>query len=446
MSQPVWSITNLVRYIKSALDHDMNLQSILIKGEISNFTHHCSGHYYFTLKDSNARISCVMFASNARRCPLQIKDGMKVLVSANVSMYEPQGTCQLYVLQIQLDGIGDLFMQLEEIKRRMNAQGYFDPAHKKPLPLYPMNIGVISARSGAATQDVFTTLKRRWPLASVFFYPCLVQGREAEQELIKTVQKADQQGHDVLLIVRGGGSIEDLWCFNSEALAKCVYACNTVIVSGVGHVTDTTLIDYVADRRAPTPTAAAELITPNRQEVLLNVNKDYQRMINAMQNTLANYHHQLSRIENHRLLKDPLTYIQHDALRLAMDVQRLSNVQTMKEKLRARLNQIFDAMSSHGTQLSLKKTHDLTLMNEQLIHALSMKQEAALRALRQNAALLDAYSPLKSVARGYSLTYDENHRLITSIDTINVGDVMSVRIKDGTIYGTITGKEPLDEQ
>lgn len=445
MSQAIWSISSLVRYIKSTLDHDMNLQSILIKGEVSNFTHHRSGHYYFTLKDNSSRISCVMFASYARRCPLQIKDGMKVLISANVSMYEPQGNCQLYVLQVQLDGIGDLFMQLEEIKRRLNAEGLFDEAHKKMLPEYPMNIGIISARTGAATQDVFTTIKRRWPLASVFFYPCLVQGKDADADLIKTLTYADTNHHDCILIVRGGGSIEDLWCFNSEALARCVYHCESVIVSGVGHETDTTLIDYVSDRRAPTPTAAAELITPDWHDVVNKVVINRERMLRSMQNKLLLSKQALNQIKSNKLLSEPLNYIQNDAMRLAMDVNRLEKVVTMGERLRYQLNQLFEAMSRNGRQLCLENRHDLMQVNEHLYRSIEPIKMKKHQELKRYAALLDAFSPLKIVARGYSLTYDEKQHLIQSVNDVSCNEQLKIRVSDGMILTRVEGKELINE-
>ena len=258
MSQNVYSVSALVHYIKQTLDNDIRIQSILIKGEISNFTNHRSGHWYFTLKDARSKISCVMFSSHARRCNILLKEGMKVIVTASVSMYEAGGSVQLYVTAVRSDGLGDLFLQLEEVKKKLAAQGLFDPQKKKPLPQYPMRIGVITAKTGAAVQDILTTISRRWPLAEVVVYPSLVQGIQASGAIVENLRKADQGGHDVILLARGGGPIEDLWCFNEEAVARAVFAMHTVIVTGVGHETDTTLVDYVSDARAPTPTAAAD--------------------------------------------------------------------------------------------------------------------------------------------------------------------------------------------
>ena len=283
MSQNVYSVSALVHYIKQTLDNDIRIQSILIKGEISNFTNHRSGHWYFTLKDARSKISCVMFSSHARRCNILLKEGMKVIVTASVSMYEAGGSVQLYVTAVRSDGLGDLFLQLEEVKKKLAAQGLFDPQKKKPLPQYPMRIGVITAKTGAAVQDILTTISRRWPLAEVVVYPSLVQGIQASGAIVENLRKADQGGHDVILLARGGGPIEDLWCFNEEAVARAVFAMHTVIVTGVGHETDTTLVDYVSDARAPTPTAAAELITPDLEEVRMNVSLMRRRLVKDME-------------------------------------------------------------------------------------------------------------------------------------------------------------------
>ncbi|MEG1702615.1 MAG: exodeoxyribonuclease VII large subunit, partial [Erysipelotrichaceae bacterium] len=250
MKQVVYSVSTLVHYIKQSLDHDMNIQSILIKGEISNFTNHRSGHWYFTLKDNKAKLSCVMFSTNVARCPLVLKEGMKVIVSASVSMYEAAGTTQLYVNKVQVDGLGDLYLQYEQTKEKLAKEGLFDPSLKKAIPKYPMSIAIISAKEGAAIQDMLITIAKRWPIAQVSFYPSLVQGNQAVASLIECLKKAEQNHHEVILLARGGGSIEDLWCFNDETLARLIVSLTTPIISGVGHESDTTLVDYVADMRA----------------------------------------------------------------------------------------------------------------------------------------------------------------------------------------------------
>lgn len=442
MSQMIWSISSLVKYIKNSLDNDQRIQSILIKGEVSNFTNHRSGHLYFTLKDASSRISCVMFASHARNCPLQIKDGMKILATANVSMYEASGNCQLYVTKIQIDGIGDLYLKLEEIKAKMNQEGYFKAEHKQPLVAYPESIGVISAKTGAATQDVFTTLKRRWPLAQVSFYPSLVQGIGAEADLIKTLQYADRQKHDVILIVRGGGSIEDLWCFNSETLAKCVYACQSVIVSGIGHETDTTLIDYVADKRAPTPTAAAELVTPNLIEVKNSLIVFSSRMNQAMNQNLRSHSERFEKLRNHRYFRDPMSYLQNDQMRLMMNIHRLANYQTSLQEERIALNETYRLMSTAGKKIKEAKQQELNTKKEKLVHGMKFFQQQNQNDFSKKIALLDAFSPLKIVQRGYSLAYHDT-TLIHSISEVSVGDELKSRVGDGYLYSKIEKKESL---
>ena len=261
------TVAALVRYLKGKVDIDPKLQDLIVKGEISNFVAHRSGHFYFTLKDENARISCVMFANKAYRCPLKMENGMNVLVRGAISIYESSGQCQIYVDSVELDGLGLIYQRIEELKRKLSLEGLFEKEHKKILPKYPMTIGVISALEGAATQDVFTTIKRRWPICKINFYPSLVQGENAAKNIIKRLNEADNDNNDVVLLVRGGGSIEDLFCFYDESLIRTIYDMKTPIVTGVGHETDTTLVDYVSDMRAPTPTAAAELITPDYRDV-----------------------------------------------------------------------------------------------------------------------------------------------------------------------------------
>lgn len=444
MKRDVLSISQLVAQIKSTIDQNHDLRSVLVKGEISNFTHHQSGHYYFTLKDARSRINCVMFSSYAMRCPLKCKEGMKVIASGNVTVYEPYGNCQLYVTGLQLDGLGDLYLQLEEVKKRMYDQGYFDIAHKKIKPEYPMNIAVVSARSGAAIQDVLTTLTRRWPLARVFFYPCLVQGNEAVMDLMKTIAYADQQGHDLMLVVRGGGSIEDLWCFNSEALAKLIFQCKTVVISGVGHETDTTLIDYVADYRAPTPTAAAELATPELSEVVQRLQINKQRLHQLMNTKLTQAKQQLASLSKNRLLSDPMLFIRNDALTLLMLEKRLSQFNAQVDYYHQQLNHLQKRLDYAARQLIKNKRNEQDnlkyRLNQQILYLLEENRKKFLQRIQ----LLDAYSPLKIVERGYSITYHQNHVIKQCADIIE-GDEITTRLKDGTLISRVIRKEEFHE-
>lgn len=440
MSRSIYTVSSLVHYLKERVDHDINLQTILIKGEISNFTNHRSGHWYFTLKDAKARINCVMFASYASRCAFLLKEGMEVIVTASMTVYEVQGSVQLQVTKVQSDGLGDLYLQYEQLKKQLAREGLFDPAHKKPLPLYPEHIVLISGKEAAALQDMRNTLKRRWPLAKVSFLPSLVQGKNAAKELIETIKKADALHPDVILLARGGGSLEELWCFNDEALARCIYNCTSVLVSGVGHETDTTLVDYVSDARAATPTAAAELVTPDIKEVrhLLHVQKRH--MITSMRAQLKEAKAVLGQLHANRYIHDPMLYIKDMQLRLAMVSKELEQVQYRMEtasntlqSLRQRL--LFCCEKHHG-----KAQEQLTIQEGKLQNQIGVYGQAQEQRLRNACALLDAYSPLKILSRGYGVLYDEEH-IVKSVQDIQVQDTITIRMSDGKLQANVIQKE-----
>lgn len=445
MSQTMYSVTSLVHYIKESFDHDYNLQSILIKGEISNFTNHRSGHWYFTLKDAKAKISCVMFASYASRCKIIVKEGMNVIVSASLSMYEAGGSVQLYVTSLQSDGLGDLFLQLEEVKKRLSNEGVFADSHKQDLPLYPMHIGIVTAKSGAAIQDVLTTIARRWPLANVKVYPSLVQGAQASKSIVTQLQAADVAHHDVILLVRGGGAIEDLWCFNDEALARTIYDMKTCLVSGVGHESDTTLVDYVSDARAPTPTAAAELITPDIQEVKQHCSMLRNRLISQIQADITSQRQALLHLKQCRYLKDPLSFITQEQMKLAMHVKELGvvelQVQRMSNILQTRLHQI--ASSAKRIQ-NIQREH-ISKSNMKLRYQMEQYPQQRRLEMKKHIQLLDAYSPLKILGRGYHITYQKDH-IVKCMSDVILTEEIQVRMADGVLHASITNKEELSWQ
>lgn len=444
MSSPVYTVSALVRYIKSALDNDMNLQAVFIKGEISNFTNHRSGHWYFTLKDAKARISCVMFSSYASRCPILLKEGMKVIITASVSMYEAAGSTQLYVTKVQADGIGDLYLQLEQTKAKLAKEGLFDPGHKKALPAYPMSIGIITAKTGAAVQDMLTTIARRWPLAKVAVYPTLVQGAAASAQLIQVLQKADQNGHEVLLLARGGGSLEDLWCFNDEALARTVYQLETVVVTGVGHETDTTLVDYVSDARAPTPTAAAELITPDRNEVLQNLMMMRQRMLQALRMLDQKSRRSLELVKNNRYLKNPLAYAESQKLQLAMTIKSLGDVENRVERSRYALSLQSRKLAYQASLLMQEAARYNEHKEQQLTDMMQEKIRIYKAQMAQQTALLDAFSPLKILNRGYSIVSKES--IIRSVTQLHPTDEVEIRFADGRVIAQIENIKENDHE
>ena len=440
MKQSVYSVSSLVHYIKQTLDNDLNVQSFLIKGEISNFTNHRSGHWYFTLKDAKAKISCVMWASYASRCKVLLKEGMKVILTASVSMYEAGGSVQLYVTKVQTDGLGELFLQLEQVKKQLSREGLFDPSHKKELPQYPMNIGIITAKTAAAVQDILTTISRRWPLAEVRVYPCLVQGVQAAPAIIENLRKADEGGHDVVLLARGGGPIEDLWCFNDEAVARSVFAMKTVIVTGVGHEIDTTLVDYVSDARAATPTAAAELITPDIQEVTGMLAGYRKRLISDMMNRIQLAKRQLQPMQQNRYLKDPMQYIEQEQMKLAMHVKELGIVEHQIRQLHTRLRQHSSQLAMLAERKNRDKQKLLDEMKDTLLYGMEHYKIDKKQKVKEQIQLLDAYSPLKILSRGYHIAYHEDH-LVKSVNDVDVEDELKLRMQDGILCARVEKKE-----
>ena len=252
------SVTQLTKYIKYRIDNDNHLQEVYLKGEISNFKAHTRGHFYFTIKDENSRINAIMFSFNASKLKFMPKDGMKILVKGKVSVFEATGNYQIYVSELLEDGIGNLHIAFEELKKKLSEEGLFDQKYKKPIPKIPMKVGIVTASTGAAIKDILSTIKRRFPICQTILFPCLVQGELAKDDIVKKLDIADNYGLDVIILGRGGGSIEDLWPFNEEIVARKVFECKTPIISGVGHQIDFTICDFVADSRAETPTGAAE--------------------------------------------------------------------------------------------------------------------------------------------------------------------------------------------
>lgn len=439
MRKPVWSVTTLVRYLKNSLDADINLQSILIKGEISNLTKHRSGHWYFTLKDHGARLSCVMFSSYVKRCNIPVNEGMKVILTANVSIYEAQGSTQLYVTDLQSDGIGDLYLQFEELKSKLMKEGYFNPEHKKELPLYAENIGIISAKEGAAIHDMIQTIQRRWPIAKITFYPSLVQGSSASADMIEKLLEADKHGHDVILLARGGGSIEDLWAFNDENLAKTIYHMHTVIVCGVGHENDITLVDYVCDKRGATPTAAAELVTPDILEVTQRIKMIKNRLITDMYTKIEKEKSRLEHIKDKKMMKDPLSYIQNEQMQLILSTQRLQVITTHLQNYKKEINENHQKLSLLGITFKNRNDQILSRKKMELIHLMEHKLQKTKQQFHSNLKLLDAYSPLKILDRGYSITSNEN-KIVRILDDVNIQDNIHIRVKDGMICAVVKNK------
>lgn len=394
----VLSVSQINFYIKSIIENDGSLQFVLVTGEISNLTvHQRSGHIYLSLKDSNSVISAVMFAGNARRLKFRLENGMKVICRGRISVYEPSGRYQLYIEDMQPDGVGALTLAFEQLKKSLAQKGLFDNAHKKPLPKFPKTIGVITSPTGAAVQDITNIIRRRFPSADIVLAPVLVQGESAPEQLVRAVNKfSASKIADVVIIGRGGGSAEDLWAFNDEQLAYAVYNCETPIISGVGHETDFTVCDFVADVRASTPSAAAELAVPDRQELMSYYFKQKQ-YISAMFD---------------RKIKTAQLRLENQQRRISASSPKLKAEQLEK-------------------QLSAKSEKLTRFMNIYI----SNKENKLIAAKGK----LDGLNPLNVLNRGYAIA-EKDEKIITSSKQLKDGDDFTVILSDGKINAKVCGE------
>ncbi len=434
----------LTKYIKRKFEADPHLQDIYVKGEISNYKQHSSGHMYFTLKDDKARILAVMFASNNRNMKFSPENGLKVLLRGEISLYEPSGQYQIYIKEMQPDGIGDLFLAYEQLKKRLEDEGLFLTKHKKSLPLYPKTIGIITSPTGAAIRDILTTIKRRYPIAKVLILPALVQGGQAAPSIVRAIEQANLRSElDVLIVGRGGGSIEELWPFNEEIVARAIFQSAIPIISAVGHETDFTIADFVADLRAPTPTGAAELAVPHLDELLERVLQRQARLIRAMREKLSSQKAKLVRIEKSYAFRYPRRLYQQKLEHIDRLSDRLSKgvISTNKQKqadLMA-LTKRLDRLSPK--QLLLIEQEGLVRMQKRLqkasINVFQHKQREFINII----STLDALSPLKIMDRGYSLVYTKEKTLIKNIDQVETNDFIQIQLNNGKIDCQVIKKE-----
>lgn len=403
------SVTTLVRYLKNKLDSDEALRSVQVSGELSNFRKTSSGHLYFTLKDENSAISCVMFKSKAYSLSFVPENGNKVICSGSISMFEASGSLQLYVNTLKLDGIGDLYRQYEELKNKLFNEGLFDDDHKKEIPtLYPSKVAVLCGKDSAAMSDIKIQFNRRWPLCKVDYYPVIVQGSEGPSSMIKTLKDIDTLDYEIIVLARGGGSFEDLFCFNDERLVRTIYNLNTFIITGVGHQQDFTLVDFVSDRRAPTPTGAIEMITPNIDDVLDSIDDLSYRLNKSIDLLITNNKDKLIQLSNNKYFKDPSLLVDKVSLLLDYKIERLKrfsnkldNYQLQIDKEVERMGLLFDIKLN-------KKRNELDRLN----------------------GLLKAYSCENTLKRGYALVYKDN-KLINK--DINNNDKLVIETYDQII-------------
>lgn len=395
----VFSITQINEYLRSKMDADPQLSSVAVKGEISNYKMYPSGHHYFTLKDEGGALKCVMFKGNALRLRFRPENGMQVIAMGKITVYPRDGAYQLYCTAMALDGIGDLHAAFEQLKKKLAAQGLFDPAHKKPIPKYPQIIGIVTSSAGAAVHDMLRILRKRYPLSKVLLFPVRVQGAEAPPEIAAAIRYANHYRiADLLIVGRGGGSIEDLWAFNDERVAYAIYESRIPVISAVGHEPDVTISDYVADLRAATPSNAAELAVPDQDALRQNLDAMSAAMATALNRQLKAARQHLNVLGASPALQSPVSYLN----------QKRKNLELLQNRI----------VSAETNAIHRRKQHYIGLT-----------------------AKLDAMSPLKVLTRGYAITQTEDGAVIRSVEQVHSGDFINVTLSDGRFTAAVTGKE-----
>ena len=410
------TITQLTRYIKYKIDNDINLQEVFLKGEISNFKAHTRGHYYFTIKDENSRINAIMFASQTKKLKFLPEDRMKVLATGKISVYEANGGYQIYVSDMLEDGVGNLYIAYEQLKKKLEANGLFDKDKKKPIPKIPKRVGVITAPTGAAIRDIISTIKRRFPLTEIILLPALVQGADAAPSIVKQIKNAENYNLDTLIVGRGGGSIEDMWCFNDEEVANAIYNCPIPIISAVGHEIDFTIADFVADLRAPTPTGAAELAVPNRIDVINYIDQLKIRNKKIIFNKIEFLKQKLNDITNKYILKNPMSIYE-------IKEQQFSGI---IEKLKYNITNIYNKKEKEYLNITS------SFIFKEPIKLTEKKKQKYLQIISK----LDALSPLSTIKRGYSVVR-KNNKVITSKNDLIKNDKIEIELSDGNIKAEI---------
>ena len=376
MNEKYLKISEINNYIKSLVDNDFFLNRVYLKGEISNFKNHTRGHLYFTLKDEESRISAVMFSSAASKLLFTPEDGMNVLVTGRISCYPAAGTYQIYVDKMEQDGVGNLYVLFEQLKEKLSKEGLFNEDHKLQIPKYPNKIGIITAPTGAAIKDILSTIKRRYPLCETILFPALVQGDDAKNDIVRQIKRAEDYNLDVLIIGRGGGSIEDLWAFNEEIVARAIYECKIPTISAVGHEIDFTISDFVADLRAPTPTGAAEMAVPTVME-MDNAIKNYQIRLNKAIKNLVNQKFILLRnVKNSYVLKNPLSLYEIKEQKLDSLIDRLNtsynNLINIKD---IKLNNLINSIESLNPVRTLKRGYTMVKKDDKIVKDFSKLKE-----------------------------------------------------------------------
>lgn len=416
MEQEYIKISELNNYIKSLLDKDIYLNKVYLKGEISNFKNHTRGHLYFTLKDDESRISAVMFQSSAVKLTFMPEDGMNVLVSGRISAYPAQGSYQIYVDKMEPDGLGALYIEYEKLKKKLASLGLFAKEKKKPIPRFPEKIGVITAPTGAAVRDIMSTIKRRYPMTEAILFPCLVQGKDAAPDIVRQIKRADSYGVDTIIVGRGGGSIEDLWAFNEEAVAYAIYECKTPIISAVGHEIDWTIADFVADLRAPTPTGAAEMAVPTVLDINTLIDNYKIRLNKNIKNMVNTKFIKLRSLRQSFILKNPMSMYE-------VKEQKLDS---LIDTLNKDINKV---LSDKDNNLNKIKMSVILQNPYNLIKDKKIKFDLLVNTLK-------LVNPLGILDKGYSLA-QINGKTIKSSKDVSINDLIDIKLHEGSIKAEV---------
>ena len=438
MNIKYYTISALNKAIKNMFDSKAELQNIHLKGEISNFKHHTRGHLYFTLKDETSSLSAIMFAFNAKNLTFLPSDGMKVLVSGRVSVYEMSGTYQIYVEEMVPDGLGNLYLEFEKLKKKLESEGLFRKEHKKPIPRFPTKIGIITAPTGAAIRDILSTIKRRFPCVETILFPSLVQGSDAKDDIVRNIILANTYDLDVIILGRGGGSIEDLWAFNEEVVARAIYDSKIPIISGVGHEIDFTISDFVADLRAPTPTGAAELSVPNKTDVTDMLRQIRTRLMKSMDNKLKNSKDKLNNLKNSYVLKNPISLYEKLEQNFDHLYERLINsIKAIIRYNKEKINTINSSIIFKNPRLLFA---DKAYNYNEIINKLKICMKKIIDDKKNDyvnmLSKLEVLNPIATLKRGYSVTR-MNNKIINKISDVKKGNTIITEISDGKIESVI---------
>ena len=416
MEDKYLSVSAITRYLKAKFDVDENLQTVFLRGEISNFKAHTTGHFYFSLKDESSKINAIMFRSNASKVLFKPVDGMKVLVTGRISVYEAMGSYQIYVDEMLEDGVGNLYIAFEQLKKKLKSEGLFDETHKRKIPKIPKRVGIITASTGAAIRDIMTTIKRRFPICETILFPTLVQGENAKDDIVRNIERAQNYDLDVLIVGRGGGSIEDLWPFNEEIVARAIYNSKVPVISAVGHEVDFTIADFVADLRAPTPTAAAELAVPNMSDLKKHIDQLGIRLNESILKKVNYLKLYLESVKNSFVIKNPQIMFENKKQSLFLMGDKLNDI--MLGKVEKYKNEM----------AKLKKSY--VLENPYLLY------KDKINEVKNIIDKLNLLNPLNILARGYSITY-LNEKALKSIKEVKKDDLLDIKLNDGVLKTSV---------